>query len=112
MQRDIEIVEFLKNQKALIDQQLAVMSNSDPWTSDMVFLMQIPGFGIVFSMIVLSAIGVISPFESPKKLVGYAGLGAGVHDSGQKPWINPLVILQAGRHELHWDMGEAFCGAF
>lgn len=82
MQRDIEIVEFLENQKALIDQQLAVMSNSDPWASDMVFLMQIPGFGIVFSMIVLSAIGDISRFESPKKLVGYAGLGGGVHDSG------------------------------
>ena len=61
----------------------------------MVFLMQIPGFGLLFSMIVLSAIGDISRFDSPKKLVGYAGLGAGVHDSGKNIRINPLLRKDA-----------------
>jgi len=31
VERDLEIVEFLEDQKASIDQKLAVMSNSQPW---------------------------------------------------------------------------------
>jgi len=34
-------------------------------------------------MSVLAAIGDITRFPSAKELVGYAGLGAGVHDSGE-----------------------------
>ena len=84
VQMDLEIVEQLEARKALIDQKLAEMSNTEPWDSEIVYLMQFPGFGIIFSMIVLSAIGDISRFEHAKKLVGYAGLGAGVHHSGEK----------------------------
>ena len=83
VERDRGIVDYLETQKSLVDQKLAELSNTEPWASDMVFLMQIPGFGMLFSMITLSAIGDISRFDSPKKLVGYAGLGAGVHDSGK-----------------------------
>ncbi len=109
VERDLQIVEFLENQKASIDQKLAVMSNSKPWADDIVFLMQIPGFGIIFSMIVLSAIGNISRFERAKKLVGYAGLGAGVHDSGEKH--RDKSITKAGRKELRWAMVEVAWGA-
>ena len=35
-------------------------------------------------MIVLSAIGDIHRFEGAKQLVGYAGLGAGIHESGKE----------------------------
>jgi len=84
VQLDLGIVEELESQKALIDQKLAELSNMAPWASEIVYLMQIPGFGIIFSMIVLSAIGDISRFSHAKKLVGYAGLGAGIHDSGEK----------------------------
>ena len=62
VQRDLEIVAHLEAQKAAIDQKLAELSNTEPWATEMVYLMQIPGFGLIFSMIVLSAIGDISPF--------------------------------------------------
>ncbi len=52
VERDLEIVKILESQKAAIDQKLAELSNTDPWASDMVYLMQIPGFGLIFSMIV------------------------------------------------------------
>ncbi len=52
VERDLEIVKILESQKAAIDQKLAELSNTDPWASDMVYLMQIPGFGPIFSMIV------------------------------------------------------------
>jgi transposase len=109
VQLDQQIVEQLEAHKAHIDQRLAIMSNSKPWANDIVFLMQIPGFGIIFSMIVLSAIGDISRFVRPKKLVGYAGLGAGVHDSGEKH--QEKSITKEGRKELRWAMVEVAWGA-
>jgi len=103
--RDLEIVANLESQKAAIDQKLAELSNTEPWASDMAFLMQIPGMGLIFSMVVLSAIGDISRFSDPKKLVGYAGLGAGVHISGEK--YQEKSITKAGRKELRWALVEA-----
>jgi transposase len=105
IEQDLLILEHLSNHKDAIHQELACLSNRDPWASDMVFLMQIPGLGVVLSMTVLSAIGDISRFEHAKNLVGYAGLGAGVHDSGQKH--QDKGITKAGRKELRWAMVEA-----
>ena len=109
VQLDLQIVEQLETHKALIDQKLAELSNTEPWASEIVYLMQIPGFGIIFSMIALAAIGDISRFSDPKKLVGYAGLGAGVHDSGEKH--QDKSITKAGRKELRWALVEASWGA-
>ena len=95
---DRDIVDHLEAQKAKVDQKLAELSNTAPWAADMVYLMQIPGFGLLFSMMVLSAIGDISCFDSPKKLVGYAGLGAGVHDSG-KQHQDKSIPRGAQRHQ-------------
>ena len=103
--RDLEIVEHLEGQKEAIDQKLAELSNTEPWASDMVYLMQIPGFGLIFSMVILSAIGDISRFARPRELVGYAGLGAGVHASGEK--YQEKSITKAGRKELRWALVEA-----
>ena len=105
VERDLEIVKTLEEQKEAIDQKLAELSNTEPWASDIVYLMQIPGFGPIFSMVVLSAIGDIKRFSHPKKLVGYAGLGAGVHDSGQKH--QGKSITKEGRKELRWALVEA-----
>jgi hypothetical protein len=57
------------------------------------------------TMIVLSAIGDIHRFESAKQLVGYAGLGAGIHESG-KEHIEKR-ITKSGRKELRWALVEA-----
>jgi transposase len=103
--RDLEIVAHLEEQKEAIDQKLAELSNTEPWAADMVFLMQIPGFGLIFSLVVLAAIGDIARFAHPKQLVGYAGLGAGVHASGEKHQDKP--ITKAGRKELRWALVEA-----
>jgi transposase len=109
VERDLEIVAQLEDQKAQIDQKLAELSNTEPWASEIVYLMQIPGFGVIFSMIILSAIGDISRFSQPKKLVGYAGLGAGVHDSGQKH--QEKSITKEGRKEFRWALVEVAWGA-
>lgn len=102
---DLEIVAHLEAQKAAIDRKLAELSNTEPWASQMAYLLQIPGFGLIFSMTVLAAIGDIHRFSHPKKLVGYAGLGAGIHASGEKH--QEKSITKAGRKELRWATVEA-----
>jgi transposase len=109
VQLDLEIITDLEAQKAKIDQKLAELSDTAPWADDMVYLMQIPGFGLLTSMILLAAIGDISRFSHPKKLVGYAGLGAGVHDSGKKH--QDKSITKQGRRELRWSLVQAAWGA-
>ena len=109
VQLDLEIIAHLETQKAKIDQKLAELSDTDPWADEMVYLMQIPGFGLLTSMILLAAIGDISRFLHPKKLVGYAGLGAGVHNSGQKH--QDKSITKEGRKVLRWSLVQAAWGA-
>lgn len=105
VQLDLEIIAHLEAQRNKIDQKLAELSDTSPWADDMVFLMQIPGFGILTSMLLLAAIGDIARFSHAKKLVGYAGLGAGVHDSGKKH--QDKSITKEGRRELRWALVQA-----
>ena len=109
VQLDLEIIDHLETQRAKINQKLAELSNVQPWADEMVYLMQIPGFGLLTSMILLAAVGDIARFSHPKKLVGYAGLGAGVHISGQKH--QDKSITKEGRRELRWALVQAAWGA-
>ncbi|MCJ7434622.1 MAG: transposase, partial [Anaerolineales bacterium] len=85
--------------------ELGRQSLSERWGKQAVRLLQLSGFGVVITMTVLSAIGEISRFEIAKELVGYSGLGAGVHDSG-KEHIEKR-ITKSGRKELRWALVEA-----
>jgi transposase len=66
-----------------VEAELGRLSTCDPWVKQVPFLIQLPGLGMLSVMSILAAIGEITRFPSAKKLVGYAGLGASVHDSGE-----------------------------
>jgi len=91
VEQDLKILEILGGQKTALDQKLPELSNSEPWASDMVYLMQIPGMGLILSMAVLAAIGDIGRFSHPKRLVSYAGLSPGVHTSGETNRSKPIT---------------------
>lgn len=82
--RELESYDLLTRQIKKLDKEIARFSTSTAWDEDLVFLMQLPGIGLIHGMTILSAIGDITPFATPQKLVGYAGLGAKVEQSGQK----------------------------
>lgn len=105
IRQELALLEELDKHKAEVDAELGRQSLGDRWSQQAVRLLQLPGFGVVMTMIVLSAIGDIHRFESAKHLVGYAGLGAGVHDSG-KEHIEKR-ITKSGRKELRWALVEA-----
>jgi len=103
--QELALLEEIKKHKGSVDEELGRQFMSKRWGSQAVRLVQLPGVGVVVAMTVLSAIGDISRFESAKHLVGYAGLGAGVHDSGKTH--KEKKITKKGRKELRWAMVEA-----
>lgn len=95
----------LQEQLAAVEGELARLSQSEPWNAVAPFLIQLPGFALISAMTVLAAIGDISRFPSAKHLVGYAGLGAGAHHSGETHQDGSLT--KQGRRDLRRVLIEA-----
>ena len=105
IRQDLALLDHLEPQITEVDQELARLSTQPPWVDYTPYLLQLPGFGLINVMTVLSAIGDITRFPHAKKLVGYAGLGSSVHDSGQTHHSGH--ITKQGRRELRWALVEA-----
>jgi transposase len=105
LKQELKSLRMVREHILEVEKELGCLSTSQRWNAQTVHVMQLPGVGIVVAMTILSAIGDIRRFESPKQLVGYAGLGAGVHDSGQKH--RDKGITKSGRKELRWALVEA-----
>jgi transposase len=105
VQQELTLLQAAEHLIEAVDAELARLSTQDPWKEHAPFLMQLPGFAVVTSMTVLAAIGDITRFPSAKKLVGYSGLGASVHASGQTHHTGP--ITKQGRRELRTVLVEA-----
>ena len=88
-----------------VEAELARLSVTEPWADQAPYLLQLPGIGLISAMTLLAAIGDIARFPAAKHLVGYSGLGAGVHASGQTHHGGP--ITKQGRREIRAVMVEA-----
>jgi transposase len=105
IRQDLATLEHLSSQIIELEAEVTNLSTQAPWKDQIPFLIQIPGFSILLAMTILAAIGDISRFPHPKKLVAYAGLGASVHDSGKTHRTGK--ITKTGRRELRWSLVEA-----
>lgn len=105
IQQELSLLQEVEKRKAEVDEELERQSTGSTWGTQALQLMQLPGVGFIVAMTVLSAIGDITRFENAKQLVGYAGIGAGVHDSGKTH--KEKKITKKGRRELRWAMVEA-----
>lgn len=102
LQSDLETLAFAQTQIERLTTALTAEAAAD---ERLPLLVQLPGFSVINSLTVLGAIGDIQRFETAKRLVGYAGLGAGVHDSGQLHRTGR--ITKAGRRDLRAALVEA-----
>lgn len=75
-------IDFLDGEVAAIDQRLAQWATSSPQAKR---LMSIPGVGPGVAVTLMSAIGDVSSFSSPRALVAYLGLDPKVRQSGDTP---------------------------
>jgi transposase len=105
LRQDLAILDHLEPLLSEVDTELTRLSAIEPWASQMPFLLQLPGMWIVNALILLSAIGDIARFPSPKQLVGYSGLGASVHASGKTQRTGK--VTKQGRRELRTALVEA-----
>lgn len=102
---DVAIVDYLASLIDETEQELARLSVSEPWADMVPLVIQLTGFGLIHTMTVLGAIGIIERFPKDKKLVGYAGLGGRVHDSGKTHKRGG--ITKQGRRDLRGPAVEA-----
>jgi transposase len=105
IRQELALLEQVERNKAELDLELQKMSVGETWGEQATRILQLPGLGVVVTMTILGAIGDIRRFEDARHLVGYAGLGAGVHASG-KEHIDK-GITKIGRKELRWALIEA-----
>ena len=102
LQSDLETLQFAQQQETRIQEEMTGIAAED---EEIGRLLHISGFGVITAVTVYAAIGDISRFESAKKLVGYAGLGTRVHDSGMTTRTGK--ITKAGRRDLRVALVEA-----
>jgi transposase len=105
LQQNLALLEFLEPEVKTVDAELARLSTCEPWKEAVPYLIQLPGFGLIVSMTVLSAIGDIQRFPTSKQLVGYSGLGASLHQSGETNYSGH--ITKQGRRDLRFALVEA-----
>lgn len=105
IRQDLCLLDSLEPLIAEVEGELTRLSGTDPWMSRVAFLLQLPGIGVINALVLLAAIGDITRFPSAKQLVGYAGLGASVHASGQS--YQTGHITKQGRKEMRAALVEA-----
>jgi transposase len=104
VQQDRQVVASLTTLIHAVDGELTRLSVVDPWAGPMSYVLPLSGVGIITGMTILAAIGDITRFPSAAKLVGYSGLGASVHASGQT--FQTGKITKQGRRELRTALIE------
>jgi transposase len=103
--QDLATLDHIVPQIAAIDAELRRLSTSELWAEQVPYLVQLPGIGLLTAMTILGAVGDVTRFGAAKQLVGYAGLGAGVHDSGKTH--RDKGITKQGRRDLRFVLIEA-----
>ena len=99
---DLDTLTFAQAQIARLEEALLLVAIHD---ERILFLIQLPGVGLITAVTLLAAIGDQSRFPTPKHLVGYAGLGTRVHDSGLTHRSGR--ITKTGRRDIRACMVEA-----
>lgn len=99
---DLETLQFAGQQEARAEKEMTLIAAED---ENIGRLMHMPGFGVITAVTVYAAIGDIRRFEDADHLVGYAGMGARVHESGMSSRSGK--ITKAGRRDLRVAMVEA-----
>lgn len=93
-------IDFLNSELARVDEHLAKHALA---SAEIKRLMTIPGIDVTTAATLIAAIGDIRRFETAKRLVGYLGLDARVHQSGVAAARHGHISKQgtsAARHVL------------
>jgi transposase len=102
IESDLATLAFAQEQIKHLEERMTVWAANE---AQVTRLMQVTGIGLISAVTLLAAIGDIQRFPCANQLVGYAGLGARVHDSGLTTRTGG--ITKAGRKDIRHVMVEA-----
>jgi transposase len=102
MHSDWATLAFAQAQVAALEETFKAVAGADERVA---WLVQLPGLNLISAVTLLAAIDDIRRFPDAAHLVGYAGLGGRVHDSGQRRRTGR--ITKAGRRDIRATMVEA-----
>jgi len=102
IQSDLDTLDFAQTQIARLKEAILLIAIHDERA---LFLIQLPGVGLITAVTLLAAIGDEGRFPTAKHLVGYSGLGCRVHHSGLTHHSGR--ITKAGRRDIRAAMVEA-----
>jgi transposase len=88
-------IDFLDREIALLERKLAGWAVS---SAEARRLMTIPGVGVGTAVALMAAIGDVSRFDSPRKLVAYLGLDPKVRQSGEQPPRHGRISKRGDAH--------------
>jgi transposase len=96
LQQVIRTILFLQEEITLLDKQIKkVMQEIDSP------IMSIPGISYTLAAIILSEIGDVSMFESPAKLLAFAGLEPSTYQSGKFTATHATMVKRGSKY-LRW----------
>jgi transposase len=102
LQSDLETLQFAQKQQDRLTSLMEEIANQNELITR---LLHLPGFGVVTAVTIWAAIGDIQRFVDSQHLVGYAGLGSRVHNSGMT--TRSGRITKAGRRDMRVVLIEA-----
>jgi len=95
IERHVREYDRLGDDLRVVERELARDALAD---ADIKRLMTIPGIDMVVALGLSAAIGPISRFEGPDRLVSYIGLNPSVHQSGEGPARHGRITKQGRSH--------------
>ncbi|MGH2982741.1 MAG: IS110 family transposase [Solirubrobacterales bacterium] len=98
----LELAEEMDRRIIPVDRELAPLARADDRAR---LLATMPGIGPLLGLTFAAEIGEVSRFQSPGKLIGYAGLAPRVSQSGERSATGALS--KAGSRTLRWAAVEA-----
>ncbi len=110
IQRDLSDLDYRASDLSVLDRQLAQLALNDKRVER---LMTISDIHVTVTLGLLAAIGDVSRFASPEKLVRYLGLNPSVRQSGNAPAHHGRISKQGRAHaramlvEAAWAAGRA-----
>jgi len=95
---ELEMLEYLETSQRSMDTRITEVAQQHPWREPVEALCCFRGIKTLTAMTILSEIGDIRRFRSPRQLMGYTGLVPSERSSGDKQRRGP--ITRAGNRYL------------
>ena len=95
---ELEHLEYLETSQSALDAQITALARQHPWRQPVEALCCFRGVKVLTAMTIVTEIGDIKRFSSPRQLMGYVGLVPSERSSGQRQRRGP--ITRAGNSYL------------